>query len=84
MYPPMVVQAKEENHKARVMLGWAEKVEQVHAELYKQALAALEQGKDLGEDVEFYLCPVCGHIEMGKPEGRCKVCGADAATFSQL
>ena len=84
MYPPMVVQAKDEGHKARVMLGWAEKVEKVHADLYNEALAALEQGRDLGADVEFYLCPVCGHVESGKPEGRCKVCGAAAEKFTRL
>ena len=84
MYPPMVEQAQADGHKAKTMFGWANKVEKVHAELYSAALAALEKGQDLGAEVEFYLCPVCGHVEMGKPTGKCKVCGAPAEKFKRV
>lgn len=80
MYPPMFEQAKADEHKARRMFGYALEVEAVHAKLYTLALEAVEQGKDFTE-VEFYLCPVCGNIEIGKPTEPCKVCGAKADKF---
>jgi len=80
MYPPMLEQAKADAHKARRMFGYALEVEAVHARLYTLALEAVKQGKDFTE-VEFYLCPVCGNIEIGKPTEPCKVCGAKADKF---
>jgi rubrerythrin len=83
MYPPMLEQAEKENHKAKRMFSYAPKAEEVHANLYKIALEAAEQGKDLDvEDV--YLCPVCGHIEFGKPEDNCPICGALAAKYVKV
>lgn len=83
MYPPMVEQAAAENHKAKRMFDYAAKAEDVHARLYKLALAAVEQGKDLSE-TNFYLCPVCGHIEMGNPPASCPICGVKADKFVQV
>ncbi|MBI4892264.1 MAG: rubrerythrin family protein [Acidobacteria bacterium] len=80
MYPPMYEQAVAEGHRARTMFGYALKAEAVHARLYQLALEAVAAGKDLTE-VEFYLCPVCGHIELGKAPESCPVCGAKAARF---
>ncbi len=83
MYPPMLKQAEVENHKAIRMFKYAIVAEDVHAQLYKLALAAAEQGKDL-EETEFYLCPVCGHIEFGKPEASCPICGTLASKYVKL
>lgn len=80
MYPPMLDQAKIDDHKAKRMFGYALEAEAVHAKLYALALEAVKQGKDLTE-VEFYLCPVCGNIEIGKPTEPCKVCGTKADKF---
>ena len=80
MYPPMFEQAKTDDHKAKRMFGYALDAEAVHAKLYALALEAVKQGKDLTE-VDFYLCPVCGNIELGKPTEPCKVCGAKADKF---
>ncbi len=74
MYPPMHELAENENHKAKKMFKYALDAEKIHAELYKLALQAAEQGKDLDES-EIYLCPVCGHIEFGKPKEKCPICG---------
>ncbi len=80
MYPPMFEQAKADDHKAKRMFGYALDAEAVHAKLYSMALEAVKQGKDLA-NLEFYLCPVCGNIELGKPTEPCKVCGAKADKF---
>ena len=74
MYPPMHELAEKENNKAKRMFKYALDAEKVHAELYKLALQTAEQGKDLDVD-EIYLCPVCGHIEFGKPKDKCPICG---------
>ncbi len=83
MYPPMFEQAELENHKARRMFGYALEAEAVHAKLYQLALDAVQQGKDLTE-VEFYLCPVCGYIEFGKPTSDCPVCKTKYEKFIQV
>lgn len=74
MYPPMAAQAEAEGHKAKRMFRYTVQVEAIHAGLYKRALEAANQGKDLTES-QFYLCPVCGNIEFGKPTEPCPVCG---------
>jgi rubrerythrin len=83
MYPPMLNQAETDGHKAKRMFGYAVKAEAVHAKLYKEALEAAKQGKDMAEK-EFYLCPVCGHIELGSPPASCPICGAKAEKFVQI
>jgi len=80
MYPPMVKRAEVEGHKARRMFGYAVQAEEVHARLYKMAFEAVKQGKDLA-GVEFYLCPTCGYIEMGRPEKPCPICAAKPDRF---
>jgi len=44
------------------------------------AKKAEQDGADL-DDNEFYLCPVCGNIEFGKPPEQCPICGAKGAKF---
>ncbi|MDA3970655.1 MAG: rubrerythrin family protein [Desulfobulbaceae bacterium] len=83
MYPPMVEQAEKEGHQAKVMFKFAIRAEDVHAELYKRALAAVASGKDFDE-TEFYLCPICGYIEFGQAPERCPICGAKKDTFEQV
>ncbi len=83
MYPPMVAQAEGEGHKAKRMFDFASKAEAVHAKLYTQALKAVKEGKDL-EVAEFYLCPICGHIEFGQPPASCPICGAKAEKFIRV
>ena len=83
MYPPMLSQAQADNHKGKRMFGWAMKAEAVHADLYKLALEAVLQGKDLAE-TSFYLCPVCGHIEAGNPPAVCPSCGTKGEKYIQV
>lgn len=83
MYPPMLEQAAAEGHKAKRMFAFAVKSENVHAQLYKLALEAAKQGKDLTE-TEFHLCPICGHIEFGSAPESCPICGAKAKQYVQV
>ena len=83
MYPPMLQQAIADDHRAKRMFGYAMKAEAVHAKLYQMALEAVEAGRDLTE-TKFYLCPVCGHIELGAPPASCPICGTKAEKFMQI
>lgn len=83
MYPPMYEQAIKENHKAKKMFGYALEAEKVHAQLYIKALSAIKEGKDLDE-VNIYLCPICGYIELGTSSDKCPVCGVKSSTFIQI
>jgi rubrerythrin len=83
MYPPMLTQATADKHKAKRMFGYAVRAEEVHAKLYAMALEAVKAGKDLTE-TKFYLCPVCGHIELGAPPASCPICGELGDEFMQV
>jgi rubrerythrin len=80
MYPPMISQAATEQHRAKRMFDYAARTEEVHARLYQLALDAVAQGRDLAE-TKFFLCPVCGHIELGAPPANCPICGAKRERF---
>jgi rubrerythrin len=80
MYPPMLSQAQADDNKAKRMFNYAVQAEEIHAKLYNLAIQAAKQGKDLTE-TEFYLCPVCGNIEFGKPTDPCPVCGTKPDKF---
>ena len=83
MYPPMADLASEEGHKAKTMFRFALDAEKVHAEIYAKALEAVQKGVDLDVS-EFYLCPVCGYIELGKPTANCPVCQALPKVFTTV
>lgn len=77
MYPEFVKVAQEEGNQAAVRtFTYALKAEEVHAKLYQEALANLEDE----EEVFYYLCPICGNIEKVVPE-RCFICGTVGTKF---
>jgi len=83
MYPPMLKRASTDNHAAKRMFSYALKAEEVHARLYAMALEALKQGQDL-TGVDFFLCPVCGNIEIGKAPDACPICGTKGEAFMKM
>ncbi|SDP59092.1 rubrerythrin family protein [Desulforhopalus singaporensis] len=83
MYPPMLDQAQQEGHRAKTMFKFALDAEEVHANIYQKALAAVQNGTDMDVS-DFYLCPICGYIEVGKAPEKCPVCGALGKVFVQV
>jgi len=83
MYPPMVEQAVADGHKAKIMFKFAVEAEAVHAQIYTKALKAVKDGVDL-EETNFYLCPICGYIELGAAPESCPVCQAKQKVFIQV
>jgi rubrerythrin len=83
MYPPMLATAEAEGHRAKRMFGFAVQAEAVHAKLYRMALEAVERGEDLSQ-AKVYLCPVCGHIELGEPPESCPICSVKAEKYVEV
>jgi rubrerythrin len=84
MYPPFVEEAEREgNRPALASFRNALAVENVHHELYSEALATLEQGKDL-PSASIHVCEICGNTVVGDAPHRCSVCGAPKAKFTEV
>ncbi len=81
MYPEMIKDAEAEGKNAvKTYFDYVNAVEEVHANLYKKALAA--DGK--AEAVDYYICSVCGYTHEGPFSGKCPVCKADAKAFYKV
>jgi rubrerythrin len=84
MYPEFVKVAEgEKRSDAVIAFTHAMKAEEVHAGLYKKALAAVQSKQDLGRQAVF-LCPVCGNIEMVKAPEKCPICGVFGKQFREI
>ncbi len=59
---------------------YANQVEKIHAALYQKALDNL--GKN--EEVDYYVCPVCGNTVEGKAPDKCPICGMPASKFTKI
>jgi rubrerythrin len=84
MYPGFITVAEAEKRSDAVLaFTHAMKAEEVHAGLYKKALAAVKSGADLGRE-KVFLCPVCGNIEMVKAPDKCPICGVFGKQFREI
>lgn len=81
MYPEMIKDVEAEGEKAIAQyMGFVNEVEEVHANLYKKAIAdpaGLPQ-------VDYYICPVCGYTHEGPMTEACPVCKAPAKSFYKV
>lgn len=81
MYPAMVIHAREDgNTVAETGFRWANRVEEEHATLYKEALEKL---KELPEG-DYFVCQVCGHTHFGVAPDICPICGAPKEKFKKV
>ena len=84
MYPGYIKMAAAEGNKEA---GWsfnvANKVEEIHAGLYRKATDALKAGKDAAK-VDYYVCRVCGNTVEGSPPDKCPICGAPKTAFNKV
>jgi len=81
MYPEMIKDAKEEGNKtAERSFIFANEVEQVHAELYQNALDNL----DGLEEADYYVCSVCGMTVEDEAPDSCPVCSAKKSAFFKV
>ena len=81
MYPGMIEDAKNENEdEAKISFIFANKVEQIHAGLYKKYLNNL--GKN--EDTAIFVCQICGNTVEGDVPDKCPVCGNPKEMFKKI
>jgi rubrerythrin len=81
MYPGMIAAAKAEGNKAAERsFVYANEVEKVHAGLYEKAMANL----DKQEEVDYYVCSVCGYTCENEPPEKCPVCNSAAKAFNKV
>lgn len=84
MYPQFIEEAKAEDNKAALIsFDNANKVEQVHADLYKKAVESINNKQDLPK-ADIYVCPVCGNTFVGEVPDRCTVCGVAKEKFLKI
>jgi rubrerythrin len=84
MYPPYLQQAQDEGDKlAEISFRNALAVEEVHHDLYSQALQAVKVGGDLPAR-KVYVCDICGNTVYDQAPERCPVCGVPRERFSEV
>jgi len=78
MYPGFIADAdKEGSKKAKWSFDVANKVEEIHAGLFTEALNAMS--KEFGAD--YHVCEVCGNTVLGDAPDKCPICGAARDKF---
>ena len=84
MYPSFIEQARIDDYKrAERTFDLANQVEEVHYNLFQEALKALESEQEIkGEPV--FVCQVCGYTVAGEAPEKCPVCGAPAKSFTRV
>ena len=84
MYPQYIEEAKKEGNKqAAWSFDVANKVEQIHAYLFKKTVEKLKDQKDI-EKVDYYVCSVCGNTVEREPPEQCPVCGNPKSKFNKI
>jgi rubrerythrin len=84
MYPQFIEDAKKDgNKKALQSFDYANKVEQIHANLYQKALDALKNNRELPK-VEMQVCPVCGNTFEGTAPDICPICATLKEKFIKI
>jgi len=83
MYPAFIEEAEAEGDKRALMsFKQANAVEEIHYNLYSEALETLKGGSDLPA-APIYVCQVCGNT-VGELPDRCPVCGVPASKFDEV
>lgn len=82
LIPEMVETARAEGNKeAENFFRYALETEKVHADLFQKLSDALGS---LGEDVPYYVCPVCGHTAEKTPPSTCPICGIKDPGYKKI
>ncbi len=81
MYPAFIKQAEMEGEeRASKSFKLANMVEQIHHDLYQDAINKLENGEGI-ELKPFYVCQYCGNTIEGEAPNICPICGVPRSMF---
>jgi len=82
MYPKFIEAAKNEKASDAVILSFdvANRVEKIHASLYKNALDNLGNNAE----VDYYVCSICGNTVENRAPEKCPICNAPKEMFKKV
>jgi len=84
MYPAFVKEAEaEKKSDVALVFTYAMKAEEVHANLYREAMNSLNHNQDMSNR-SVILCPVCGNIFLGQAPEKCPICNAVRKVFKTI
>jgi len=84
MYPPYLEEAKREGDRmAEVSFRNALAVEEIHHDLYQEALTAAQGGTDLAAR-PVYVCEICGNTVYDEAPDKCPVCQVPKDRFTLI
>ncbi len=84
MYPGFIKDAQAEGESdVERSFDYANKVEEIHYNLYNKAIEAVKSGDKLPE-VPIYVCQFCGNTVEGDAPEKCPVCGAPKKYFQKI
>lgn len=81
MYPDFIKAAQAEgNQQAVASFNSANAAEKIHSRLYKKALDNIGDN----EEVDYYVCQVCGYTFEGEAPDVCPICGTKRENFKLI
>jgi len=84
MYPAFQAVAKLQEEKGAMRsIRYALEAEKIHEAMYGTAKEAVAAGKDIAS-MPVFVCPVCGHTEIGEAPDRCPVCGLHKEKYREF
>lgn len=84
MYPDFIATAEEEGEEnAMHSFDYANQVEEIHHNMYNEALEAVQSGQDLPE-TDMYVCQGCGNTVEEEAPDTCPICGAPKSLFEKI
>jgi rubrerythrin len=84
LYPSFIKEAEgEKKSDAVIAFTYAMKAEEVHADMYKRAMDAVQGKRDLNVG-KISICTVCGNIFFGEPPEKCPICSVFKKKFQEI
>jgi rubrerythrin len=83
MYKIFVKNARKNNtFLAEFSFDLARKAEIAHSKLFIKYLKKLDN-KNKFEDIDIFICQICGNVELGTPPELCPICEHDKKFFKR-
>jgi rubrerythrin len=84
MYPGFIADAQSDGEKAaEIVFTGANEVEKTHQREFTLALNQVESGDDIIEQ-RYYVCQICGQLELGEAPDNCPICKAPKTSFVEI
>ena len=68
---------------AEFSFNLARNAELVHKKLFEKYLKKLDNNEEI-EDIDIYVCQICGNVELNNPPKVCTICDHDQMFFKKF